>query len=197
MIERQDLYEITLILKEGSDIGVVEKIVAEHGEIKKTTDLQVKQFAYPIGKLTSGHYVAFEFVAETSEVKKLETEIRAEKSVIRQLVTKAIRKNPEPIRTGEYAKKPETAPETAEVKAEPVVETPVKETPVEEIAPQIKLEETPEVIEKPAPVVAEEVQAEEPVVTEPIVEELEAPAEEPKAEPRKSPKKSLPAMLPA
>jgi len=107
MEDRKALYEVTLILNEGSNVSEIEKIISEYAEVKKTTDLQVRQFAYPIGKLTSGHYFAIEFVSESDQIKVIDGELKPIKSIIRHLITKAIRKNPEPIRTGIYAKKTE------------------------------------------------------------------------------------------
>jgi ribosomal protein S6 len=173
MEERQDLYEITLILSPGSDLSVTEKIVAEHGEIKKTTDLGEKQFAYAIGKLTSGHYIAYEFVANTSEIKALENDIKAEKSVIRHLTTMALRKNPEPIRTGEYAKK-ETEPTEGTPAVAPKVEV---EKPAEDLAE--KIESATAEIEEPiqAEEAPEEVKIETPeeIIEEPEAETIEEP----------------------
>lgn len=166
MIDRTDLYEITLILSEDGDISKLEKIISFDAEIKKSTDLQIKQFAYPIGKLTSGHYYAVEFVAETDKVQKIDFELKGEKEIIRFLITKALRKNPEPIRTGEYAKKPEAgenkelriknkeseakATETIAIKQEPItIEAPTKTTeepgalPVDPAEEKVEAEEVP------------------------------------------------------
>ena len=150
MKDRTDLYEITLILTEGEKVSDIEKIIKEFGEIKKSTDLQVKQFAYPIGKLTSGHYYATEFVADGANISKIAQELKAEKSIIRYLITKALRKGPEPIRTGEWAKKPEAGEnkelgiknKESEAKTESTAnEQPVKPTEIAEAKPEAKIEE--------------------------------------------------------
>lgn len=86
-------YEITFILDEGSKTDKVENILrAEGAELKATQDLGVKQFVYPIKKKTSGNYFAIEFTAPKEKLSEIETELKAEKNLIRYLIVKEIRK---------------------------------------------------------------------------------------------------------
>jgi len=184
-MERQDLYEITAILKEGSDTAVIEKIISEHSsEITKTSDLQVKQFAYPIGKLTSGHYFAVEFVTDTAKITEIEKDLKAEKSIIRFLTTKAIRKGPEPIRTGEYAKenKEESQAETAEISQEEKVEAPLEPETIEEPVEEPVIEESEVKEETAGEEIVEETPEEEKTEEPEIQEETEEPVAEAPAE---------------
>lgn len=160
--ERQDLYEVTVILN-GDSLDNIEKVVAEFAQVKKTSDLGIKQFAYPIGKLSSGHYATIEFVAGTDKIREIESHLKALKEVVRFLVTKAIRKGPEIVRTGEYAKKPETEEKAVAESQEIKPAEEVKES--KEVKPEIIAE--PEVAPIPEPTVEPEIVEAEQVATEP------------------------------
>jgi len=159
-----DLYEVTVILKEDGKISDIEKIVSENAESKKTSDLKVRQFAYPIGKLTSGHYFAVEFICEPQVILEIEKELKAEKSIIRYLVTKALRHGPELVKQAEPAQKAE--------------EEQIDET-AEETTPQSLTEE---VIESAQESSKKEAQTKEEIVEEkPRESEEKQPEEKPKA----------------
>ncbi len=179
-------YEITFILDEGTKADKVENILkAEGAELKPTQDLGVKQFVYPIKKKTAGNYFAIEFTAEKEKLTEIETELKADKTVIRYLIVKALRKpvdlpprvkkeNTEEEAKAEKVETPaeELEEKTAEAASEPVVETP-------EEAPEAPVEEA-ETTSEP---VAEEKPAEEEKVEE--VKTKEKPARKPRAKAEK------------
>ncbi len=153
-------YEITVILQEKDSIEPVEKTIADSGsQVIKTTDLGIKQFAYPIKKLGGGHYFVVQFAASAENLKKLNDELKHEGSIIRFLVIKALRfpalRPPRKERVGETAKKTEETEKPQIVVEEVKTAPPTKAVKVVETEPSEKVEvakpEIPEVkTEKPA-----------------------------------------------
>lgn len=176
-------YEITFIVDEDGSSDGVEKVLKESGaEISKTNDLGVKQFVYPIKKKNTGHYFAIEFKSEAEGLIEIESELKAEKTLVRYLIIKSLRKGIEPVRTGIYAKKEEggevvKAPEATKQTEEVKKEVKIEEKPVEE---ESKVEEKTETVETP-----EEKPKEESVVAK---EEKKPVAKEEKPAPVKKPR---------
>ena len=82
-----DRYEITFIVDEETSSEKVEKNLSSHGaKLEKTSDVGKKQFTHPLGKKTSGHYFAIEFVAEREKLPRIELDLKADKTLIRYLM---------------------------------------------------------------------------------------------------------------
>jgi|GEM_PF-275933 len=170
-------YEITVILPEKDGIEPVEKAIADSGsQVVKTTDLGIKQFAYPIKKLESGHYFVIQFAASADNLKKLNDELKHEGSIIRFLVIKALRFPA--LRPPRKEKAEDTAKKTEKTDKTPV------DVEIIESAPSAENVETVET--KPS----EKVEIAEPEV-------LEVKTEEPAiAKPEKKPAKVVEAKKP-
>ena len=169
-----DRYEITFIVDEETSSEKVEKILSSLGAtLEKTSDVGKKQFTHPLGKKTSGHYFAIEFVAEREKLPQIESDLKADKTLIRYLIIKTLRRPLEmPKREGTEATRKRTekviitrdqqdmAPESkkpapskeVKVDTEDKKETKDKETPKEkapevpskdEIKPEKKTKEIP------------------------------------------------------
>ncbi len=105
-----DRYEITFIVDEETSSEKVEKNLSSHGaKLEKTSDVGKKQFTHPLGKKTSGHYFAIEFVAEREKLPRIELDLKADKTLIRYLIIKTLRRPLEmPKREGTEATRKRT-----------------------------------------------------------------------------------------
>jgi small subunit ribosomal protein S6 len=90
-------YELTLILDAKTTAAgkkkmqeSLEKILSGlKGKIVKFEDWGVKNFAYDIGKRSSGLYLFFELELNASAAKSLNEKIRLEEKIIRYLLVKS------------------------------------------------------------------------------------------------------------
>ena len=154
-----DRYEITFIVDEETSSEKVEKILSSLGAtLEKTSDVGKKQFTHPLGKKTSGHYFAIEFTAQREKLPQIESDLKADKTLIRYLIIKTLRRPLEmPKREGTEATRKRTekviitkdqqdmAPESkkpAQSKEVKVDEEDKKEPEVKE-TPDVKAPEVP------------------------------------------------------
>lgn len=63
-------------------------LTSNNAELLNEENWGLKKLAYPIEKKTTGFYILFEFKAEPTLIKKLETEYRRNERVIRYLTVK-------------------------------------------------------------------------------------------------------------
>jgi len=158
-------YEITYITSSAGKVESVEKSIADlGGNVLESIDLGVKQFAFPIKKLTEARFVSVVFHIEKANVNELSKKIAQEKAIIRFILIDALRARKEiKKRKGDKEKSvTEKATTTTEPKAKPIVI-------IEPEAKEIKVADTPK--EKPkaeAPTIREE--KPKPVQAEPVEE---------------------------
>lgn len=171
-------YEITYVTSTAGKVESVEKSIADlGGNVLESIDLGVKQFAFPVKKLTEARFVSVVFHIERENINALDKKVAQEKSIIRFILISALRARKEIKKRKGDKEKPAT-PNVAET-VEPKVKT-------VETKPEVKPEERPEPIkEKP---VAKEPEAIEKKAVE--VEKTPEPkvkktvAKEPKPEPK-------------
>jgi len=103
-------YEITFVVDEEETSEKVEKVLTSHEtSVEKTSDVGKKQFTHPLGKKTSGHYFAIEFTAQREKLPQIESDLKADKTLIRYLIIKALRRPLEmPKREGTEATRKRT-----------------------------------------------------------------------------------------
>ncbi|MGC9489636.1 MAG: 30S ribosomal protein S6 [Thermovirgaceae bacterium] len=86
-------YELMMILEpeleeHQAHIDEVQEVVRNlGGEIEKVNVWGKRRFAYPIQKLTEGHYSVFSFKMEPDKVSEVERILRLKQQVLRHMVT--------------------------------------------------------------------------------------------------------------
>lgn len=156
-------YEITFIVK---DEATPDEVLAVFGQtevkLNELIDMGSKQFAFPIGKLNSGHYYTSEFDCSTDKIIKIEKFLRLKKTLVRFLIVKKIRFPEKTSKTAlaeaaaKEAKKPlgdKKTEESIEVTTdEPKVEAIKKEEPkLEKKVADKPVKATKKIEEKPKP----------------------------------------------
>lgn len=96
-------YELTIILdakvtpvKKKAVLAIIEKMVTTYkGKMGKAEDWGVKDFAYKIGKNSSGYFLFFPLELEKESVKSLNLKLKMEKEILRYLLVRKgeLRKN--------------------------------------------------------------------------------------------------------
>lgn len=137
-------YEITFIVDEEGTSEKVEKVLTSNEvSVEKTTDVGKKQFTHPLGKKTSGHYFAIEFTAQRDKLPQIESDLKADKTLIRYLIIKTLRRPLEmPKREGTEATRKRTekviiTKEQQSITLESEKPAPIKEPAEDEKAPEV------------------------------------------------------------
>jgi small subunit ribosomal protein S6 len=103
----KNFYEVVFIVRPDAMPGLVEsiasditKIIKDEGEdVTKTEFCGLRQFAYPIKKNKSGHYVLLNIFGNSTTIAEIDRKLRINENVLRHLVLKVDRldNNPSPL----------------------------------------------------------------------------------------------------